>query len=44
LMISCHIDMFYPRVRAATLELLEHLTVEVIYPALRSADGEQRLR
>jgi Fe-S oxidoreductase len=30
LMIPCHIDMFYPRVGIATLELLERLKVEVV--------------
>ena len=32
LMIPCYIDMFYPHVGVATLELLEKLGVEVDYP------------
>jgi Cysteine-rich domain len=32
LMIPCYIDLFYPEVGVATLELLEQLKVDVIYP------------
>ena len=32
LMVPCYIDMFYPRVGIATLELLEKLGVDVVYP------------
>jgi L-lactate dehydrogenase complex protein LldE len=31
LMVPCYIDMFYPQVGVATLELLEKLGVEVDY-------------
>ena len=31
-MISCYIDLFYPEVGVATLELLEKLKVDVVYP------------
>jgi Fe-S oxidoreductase len=44
LMIPCYVDLFYPEVGTAGLELLEKLKVEVVYPfrpnLLRSADGE----
>jgi L-lactate dehydrogenase complex protein LldE len=32
LMIPCYIDLFYPQVGVATLELLEKLNVDVVYP------------
>ena len=32
LMIPCYIDLFYPEVGVATLELLEKLKVDVVYP------------
>ena len=32
LMIPCYIDVFYPQVGIATLELLERLGVDVTYP------------
>jgi L-lactate dehydrogenase complex protein LldE len=31
-MVPCYIDMFYPQVGVATMELLEKLGVEVDYP------------
>src|SRR3981189_1278357 len=32
LMIPCYVDLFYPEVGVATLELLEKLKVDVVYP------------
>ena len=32
LMVPCYIDLFYPEVGVATLELLEKLKVDVVYP------------
>ena len=32
LMIPCYIDLFYPEVGVATLELLEKFKVDVVYP------------
>ena len=32
LMIPCYVDVFYPEVGIATLELLEKLGIEVEYP------------
>ena len=43
LMTPCYIDLFYPEVGVATLELLEKLKVESFTrrpDLLRSADGE----
>jgi L-lactate dehydrogenase complex protein LldE len=40
LMIPCYIDTFYPRVGIATLELLERLKVEVVYPAGQTCCGQ----
>ena len=37
LMIPCYIDLFYPEVGVATLELLEKLKVDVVYPLTRLA-------
>ena len=36
LMIPCYIDVFYPQVGIATLELLERLGVDVVYPEEQS--------
>ena len=48
LFVPCYIDAFFPEVGIATLELLERLGHEVVYPArpdlLRPADGKQRLQ
>jgi L-lactate dehydrogenase complex protein LldE len=47
LMIPCYIDMFYPEVGVAALELLEKFKVDVVYPfdqtCCWSVDGEQRM-
>jgi len=40
LMIPCYIDAFYPRVGIATLELLERLNVDVVYPADQTCCGQ----
>jgi L-lactate dehydrogenase complex protein LldE len=40
LMIPCYIDMFYPQIGVATLELLEKLGVEVDYPFDQTCCGQ----
>ena len=40
LMIPCYIDMFYPHVGIATLELLEKLGVDVVYPKEQTCCGQ----
>jgi L-lactate dehydrogenase complex protein LldE len=40
LMVPCYIDMFYPRVGIATVELLEKLGVDVIYPQEQTCCGQ----
>jgi L-lactate dehydrogenase complex protein LldE len=40
LMVPCYIDMFYPHVGIATLELLERLGVHVVYPKDRTCCGQ----
>jgi L-lactate dehydrogenase complex protein LldE len=40
LMIPCYIDLFYPQVGVATLELLEKLNVEVVYPFDQTCCGQ----
>jgi L-lactate dehydrogenase complex protein LldE len=40
LMIPCYIDVFYPRVGIATLELLERLGVDVTYPKEQTCCGQ----
>jgi L-lactate dehydrogenase complex protein LldE len=40
LMIPCYIDMFYPQVGVATVELLEKLGVEVDYPFDQTCCGQ----
>jgi Fe-S oxidoreductase len=40
LMIPCYIDVFYPQVGIATLELLERLGVEVVYPKEQTCCGQ----
>jgi hypothetical protein len=40
LMVPCYIDMFYPRVGIATLELLERLGVDVVYPKDQTCCGQ----
>jgi L-lactate dehydrogenase complex protein LldE len=40
LMIPCYVDTFYPRVGIATLELLERLNVDVVYPAGQTCCGQ----
>ena len=47
LFVPCYIDAFFPEVGVATLELLERLDIEVVYPldqtCCGAADGQQRL-
>ena len=40
LFIPCYIDQFYPQVGIATLELLEKLGVEVVYPSGQTCCGQ----
>jgi len=40
LMVPCYIDMFYPHVGIATLELLERLGVDVVYPKEQTRCGQ----
>lgn len=40
LFIPCYIDMFYPQVGIATLELLEKLGQEVVYPTKQTCCGQ----
>ncbi|MBV8348898.1 MAG: (Fe-S)-binding protein, partial [Mycolicibacterium sp.] len=40
LMVPCYIDMVYPQVGVATLELLEKLGVEVDYPFDQTCCGQ----
>jgi len=40
LFIPCYIDMFYPQVGIATLELLEKLGQEVVYPEKQTCCGQ----
>ncbi|KAA6315997.1 Lactate utilization protein A [termite gut metagenome] len=40
LFIPCYIDMFYPQVGIATLELLEKLGQDVIYPSKQTCCGQ----
>jgi L-lactate dehydrogenase complex protein LldE len=40
LMIPCYIDVFYPQVGIATLELLERLGVDVVYPKEQTCCGQ----
>jgi L-lactate dehydrogenase complex protein LldE len=40
LMIPCYIDLFYPQVGVATLELLEKLSVNVVYPFDQTCCGQ----
>ncbi len=40
LMVPCYIDMFYPEVGVATLELLEKLKVDVVYPFEQTCCGQ----
>jgi L-lactate dehydrogenase complex protein LldE len=40
LMVPCYIDMFYPHVGIATLELLEKLGVDVVYPKDQTCCGQ----
>jgi L-lactate dehydrogenase complex protein LldE len=40
LMIPCYIDLFYPQVGVATLELLEKLKVDVVYPFNQTCCGQ----
>src|ERR1700678_4486457 len=42
LMVPCYIDMFYPHVGVATLELLERLGVDVVYPEEQTSGGQPR--
>jgi L-lactate dehydrogenase complex protein LldE len=39
LMIPCYVDVFYPQVGIVTLELLERLGVEVVYPKEQTCCG-----
>jgi len=40
LFVPCYIDQFYPKVAIATLELLEKLDVDVIYPEKQTCCGQ----
>lgn len=40
LFIPCYVDQFYPKVAIATLELLEKLGVEVVYPLNQTCCGQ----
>ena len=40
LMVPCYIDMFYPHAGIATLELLEKLGVDVVYPQEQTCGGQ----
>ena len=40
LFIPCYIDQFYPQVAVATLELLERLNCEVVYPLNQTCCGQ----
>ncbi|QCR21317.1 (Fe-S)-binding protein [Pontibacter sp. SGAir0037] len=40
LFIPCYVDQFYPRAAVATLELLEKLGVEVVYPLRQTCCGQ----
>src|SRR3984893_13866813 len=40
LMIPCYVDLFYPEVGVATLELLEKLKVDVVYPFDQTCCGQ----
>ena len=40
LFIPCYIDAFFPEVGIATLELLEKLGVEVVYPLNQTCCGQ----
>lgn len=40
LFVPCYIDQFYPKVAIATLELLEKLGVEVVYPDDQTCCGQ----
>jgi len=40
LLIPCYVDVFYPEVGIATLELLEKLGVEVVYPFNQTCCGQ----
>jgi L-lactate dehydrogenase complex protein LldE len=40
LMVPCYIDMLYPHVGIATLELLERLGVDVVYPKEQTCCGQ----
>jgi len=40
LMVPCYVDMFYPRIGIATLELLERLGVDVVYPKDQTCFGQ----
>src|SRR5260370_36450612 len=39
-MIPCYVDLFYPEVGVATLELLEKLKVDVVYPFDQTCCGQ----
>ena len=40
LMVPCYVDTFYPRAGVATLELLERLGVDVVYPREQTCCGQ----
>jgi len=42
LFIPCYVDAFFPEVGIATLELLERLGVEVVYPLNQTCCGQSR--
>jgi L-lactate dehydrogenase complex protein LldE len=35
LFVPCYVDSFFPEVAIATLQLLERLDIEVVYPLIR---------
>jgi L-lactate dehydrogenase complex protein LldE len=40
LLIPCYVDLFYPEIGVATLELLEKLKVDVVYPFDQTSCGQ----
>src|SRR6202012_4595254 len=40
LFIPCYVDQFYPKVAIATLQLLEKLGVDVVYPKNQTCCGQ----
>ena len=40
LFIPCYVDQFYPNVGMATVRVLEHLGVEVVFPTEQTCCGQ----